>query len=105
MLKEFARRAYPGDREKRGVKYWARIATEIWHAYAHLMAVREQTARIIAQDEERIDNLPERRAAAAKRARRYRERLRALRSSDQSCEQPERAGETSPKHELGVTEP
>jgi hypothetical protein len=91
MLKAFARGAYRGDREKRGVPYWQRIATQIWHAYAHLMAMREQTARISAQDRRRSALMPQKRAAAAARARRSRAKRSVARSSERTSVFKQRA--------------
>jgi hypothetical protein len=76
-----------------------RIATAIWHAYAHLMAMREQSARIAAQDQERIAKQPQKRAAAAARARRYRARRRSTPSQAEAPAKPIAAGEPSVKTE------
>jgi hypothetical protein len=91
MLKAFAGRAYRGDREERGVPYWQRIATQIWHAFAYLMAMREQTARISSQDRRRSALMPQKRAAAAARARRSRAKRRVVRSSERTSDFKQRA--------------
>ena len=72
MLQHFARKAYAGDRERRGVLYWARVATWIWNAYAHLMAMREQCAKIARLDIEHKAALPKKRADNAARVARHR---------------------------------
>jgi hypothetical protein len=73
-LKRFARRAYRGDSERRGVKFWERVAWLIWNAYASLMALRSRAEKIQTQETARIAQLPNKRAARAAYMRRYRKR-------------------------------
>jgi hypothetical protein len=77
MLQHFARQAYRGDREKRGVRYWAQVATWIWNAYAHVMAMREQGAKITRLDIEHRASLAKKRSANAARVERCRAKKRA----------------------------
>jgi hypothetical protein len=39
LLKKFARLAYRGDPDRRGVVFWERVAWLLWDSYADLMAV------------------------------------------------------------------
>jgi hypothetical protein len=76
-LKEFARRAYRGDPQRRGVKFWQRIASLLWNAYELLMRLRKQSRKIEQQELHRISQLGTKRAKSAERVRRFRERKKA----------------------------
>ena len=54
LLKKYARRAYRGDEERRGVIFWQRTAWLIWNCYATLMALRHRAETIKQQDIKRI---------------------------------------------------
>jgi hypothetical protein len=71
-IKRFARRAYRGDSERRGVKFWKRVAWLFWNAYDSLMALRRRAEKIRMQETARIAQLPEKRAARAVYMRRFR---------------------------------
>ena len=76
LLKEYARRAYRGDTERRGVIYWERTAWLLWNCYASLMALRHRAETTRQQELERIASLPAKRAARAKHMRAFRARKR-----------------------------
>ena len=76
LLKKYARRAYRGDTERRGVMYWVRVAWLIWNCYASLMALRHRAETIKAQELKRIENLPAKRAVRTKYMRAYRAKRR-----------------------------
>ena len=76
LLKNYARRAYRGDTERRGVIYWERIAWLLWNCYASLMAHRHRAETIKQQELERIASLPAKRAARAKSMRAFRAKKR-----------------------------
>lgn len=78
LLKKYARRAYRGDTERRGVIYWERTAWLLWNCYASLMALRHRAETTKQQELERIASLPAKRAARAKHMRDYRARKRKL---------------------------
>lgn len=64
-LKRFARRAYRGDSERRGVTFWERIAWLLWNAYNSLMALRSRAEKNQLQETARIAQLAEKRVARA----------------------------------------
>ena len=72
LLKKFARRAYRGDPDRRGVVFWERIAWLVWNAYETLMELRKRSEKIKRQEIERIAALPKRRTSRAAYMRRYR---------------------------------
>ncbi len=76
-LKTFARLAYRGDPDRRGIVYWERIATLIWDAYTNLMAMRRRAEKIKQQEIDRIASIPAKRTGRAAYMRRYRTKLRA----------------------------
>jgi hypothetical protein len=76
LLKKYARRAYRGDTERRGVIYWERVAWLIWNCYASLMALRLRAETIQAQEVKRLESLPGERAARTKYMRAYRAKQR-----------------------------
>jgi len=73
-LKRFARRAYRGDPERRGVTFWERVAWLLWNAYDSLMDLRSRAEKIQLQETARIAQLAKKRAARAAYMRRYRKR-------------------------------
>jgi hypothetical protein len=73
-LKRFARRAYRGDSESRGVTFWERVAWLLWNAYDSLMALRSRAEKIQLQESARIGQLAKKRAARAAYMRDYRKR-------------------------------
>lgn len=77
LLKRYARLAYRNDPERRGVRYWQRIAWLLWHCYATLMALRRRAVSIEQQERKRIARLPAKHAARARYMRDYRTRRRA----------------------------
>lgn len=76
LLKKYARRAYRGDTERRGVIYWERTAWLLWNCYASLMALRRRVEIIEHQDQRRRTSLPAKRVARSKYMRVYRARKR-----------------------------
>jgi len=76
LLKKYARRAYRGDTERRGVEYWTRVAWLVWNCYATLMALRQRTETIEQQELKRLNSLPAKRAARGKYMRAYRAKKR-----------------------------
>jgi hypothetical protein len=76
LLNKYARRAYRGDTERRGVDYWERVAWLVWNSYAMLMALRLRAETTEQQEQRRLANLPAKRAARAKYMRAYRVRKR-----------------------------
>jgi hypothetical protein len=76
LLKKYARRAYRGDAEQRGVAYWERVAWLVWDCYAHLMALRHRAETIKQQELKRLASLPAKRAARAVYMRLYRAKRR-----------------------------
>jgi len=72
LLKNFARRAYRGDPDRRGVVFWERVAWLLWSSYSALIALRGRAAKIRQQEIKRIANLPTKRVERAKYMRRYR---------------------------------
>lgn len=73
-LKDFARRAYRGDPDRRGIAFWRRVAWLLWNIYQALMAHRAQCEKIKQQETRRLSTLPHKRALGNERARRHRER-------------------------------
>lgn len=78
LLKKYARRAYRGDAERRGVTYWERVAWLVWNCYATLMALRNRAETIKQQELKRLSSLPAKRVARTKYMRGYRARRRAI---------------------------
>jgi len=76
LLKKFARRAYRGDTERRGVNYWERVAWLVWNSYAMLMALRLRAETTEQQEQRRLASLPAKRAARKKYMRVYRAKKR-----------------------------
>jgi hypothetical protein len=76
-LKEFARRAYRFDPERRGQIFWQRMATLIWNACASINALRAQSNRIKHREEDRIFGLTAKRLKGAARVNAYRARQKA----------------------------
>ena len=76
LLKEYARRAYRGDTERRGVIYWERVAWLVWNCYAMLMALRYRAEIIKQQEDKRLASLPAKRATRAEYMRGYRAKRR-----------------------------
>ena len=76
LLKKYARRAYRGDTERRGVIFWQRTAWLVWNCYATLMAMRQRAETIKQQDIKRVACLPAKRAVRAERMRDFRARKR-----------------------------
>jgi hypothetical protein len=76
LLKKYARRAYRGDTERRGVNYWERVAWLVWNSYAMLMALRRRAETIKQQEQRRLASLPAKRAARNKYMRVYRAKKR-----------------------------
>lgn len=76
LLKQYARRAYRGDEERRGVIYWERIAWLVWDCYAKLMVQRHRAETIAQQENKRIARLPAMQAARTEYMRAYRARKR-----------------------------
>lgn len=72
LLKKYARRAYRGDTERRGIKFWERMAWLMWNSYAALMALRRRAETIKQQEQRRLASLPAKRAARSKYMRAYR---------------------------------
>ena len=60
-LKEFARRAYRGDPERRGQAFWKRVAGLIWQSYENFSALRTRSNDIKRREIERIARLGEKR--------------------------------------------
>jgi hypothetical protein len=85
-LKRFARRAYRGDPDRRGVQYWERVAWLLWSAYASLMALRQRAIRISQQEIKRIEHLPVKRQSRAEYMRLYRAEQRAAREAEKARE-------------------
>ncbi len=77
LIKKYARRAYRGDPERRGVTYWERVAWLVWNCYATLMALRCRAKTIRQQELKRMASLPEKRAGRAAYMRKYRTKRRA----------------------------
>jgi hypothetical protein len=57
LLKKFARRAYRGDPDRRGVAFWERVAWLIWNASAALTALRARAEKIKQLEIQRIASL------------------------------------------------
>ena len=76
LLKKYARRAYRGDAERRGVIYWERVAWLVWDCYAMLMSLRHRAETIKQQENKRIASLPAKQAARTEYMRTYRARKR-----------------------------
>jgi hypothetical protein len=72
LLKKFARRAYRGDPDRRGVVFWERVAWLLWNAYAALMGLRARAEKIKQLEIKRIAKLPASRRKRAAYMRRYR---------------------------------
>jgi hypothetical protein len=81
-LKQFARRAYRGDPDRRGVVYWERIAWLLWNSYSDLMALRSRAERIKQQEIKRIASIPAKQTARASYMRGYRARRDAKRHAE-----------------------
>jgi hypothetical protein len=79
QLKKFARRAYRGDPDRRGVVFWERVAWLLWNSYSDLMALRNRAERIKQQEIKRIASIPAKRTERAAYMRRYRVRQDAKR--------------------------
>ena len=75
-LRQFVHLAYRGDPDRRGVKYWARIAALLWETHRQLMALRKRAARTTQSEITRIEKLPAVRARRAEYMRGYRNRRR-----------------------------
>ena len=76
LLKKYARRAYRGDTERRGVVYWERVAWLVWNCYVTLMAHRYRAETIKQQEDKRLASLPAKRAARTEYMRSYRAKRR-----------------------------
>jgi hypothetical protein len=87
-LKDFARRAYVGDPERRGLPFWERVAGLIWAAYESLNRLRTQSEKIQRREERRIAGLPAKRKKDAERARVYRARKRGWHSKAKTTAKP-----------------
>jgi hypothetical protein len=72
LLKSYARRAYRGDPDRRGVKFWERVAWLLWAVYADVMRWRARAQKITQQEIARIDSLGTQRTKRAAYMRRYR---------------------------------
>ena len=72
VLKKFARRAYRGDPNKRGVEFWERIAWLVWNTYAGLMVLRCRAGKTRELELKRIADIPKKRTSRAAYMRRYR---------------------------------
>jgi hypothetical protein len=81
FLKKYARRAYRGDTERRGVIYWERVAWLVWDCYAALMTQRRRAERIKQQENKRIARLPAKRAERTEYMRTYRAKQRAIKGA------------------------
>jgi len=81
-LKQFARRAYRGDPDRRGVMYWERIAWLLWNSYSDLMALRSRAEKIKQQEIKRIASIPAKQTARASYMRGYRARRDAKRHAE-----------------------
>jgi hypothetical protein len=79
LLKHFARRAYRGDPDHRGVNFWERVAWLLWNSYAALMALRHRAENIKQQEIKRIESIPAKRKQRAAFMRRYRAKRDAKR--------------------------
>jgi hypothetical protein len=77
LLKKFARLAYRGDPDRRGVAYWERVAWLLSQTYDDLMALRGRAEKIKQQEIARIGGLVKKRAKRAAYMRRYRATSRA----------------------------
>ena len=77
VLKEFVRRAYRGDPERRGLLYWQRVSALLWNAFAFLMELRKQRRKIEQQELKRISKLGVKRAKCAARVRNHRKKKKA----------------------------
>src|SRR5437588_384887 len=72
LLKTFARRAYRGDPDRRGITFWERVAWLLWNAYAALMALRSRAETIKRQEIVRLARMAAKRTSRAAYMRRYR---------------------------------
>jgi hypothetical protein len=72
LLKTFARRAYRGDPDRRGVTFWERVAWLLWNVYAALMALRSRAETIKRQEIARLARKAAKRTSRAAYMRRYR---------------------------------
>src|SRR6266540_1298507 len=54
LLKKYARLAYRGDPDKRGVAFWERVAWLVWTSYDALMKLRTRAEKIKQREIERI---------------------------------------------------
>ena len=72
LLKTFARRAYRGDPDRRGITFWERVAWLLWNAYAALMALRSRAETIKRQEIARLARKAAKRTSRAAYMRRYR---------------------------------
>ncbi len=97
-LKDFARRAYRGDPDRRGVAFWRRVAWLVWNVYQALMAHRAQCEKIKRQEMKRLSRLDHKRAQGAMRVRRYREKLKAKKIGQAQKSEVEQSG-TEPAQE------
>lgn len=64
-LKKFARRAYRGDSERRGVAFWARVAWLLWNMCASLNALIGRSAKVAKQESELLERKAAKRPARA----------------------------------------
>lgn len=72
LLKKFARRAYRGDPDRRGVVFWERVAWLLWNTYGALMALRGRAEKIRQLEIKRLASQAAKRRARAAYMRRYR---------------------------------
>jgi hypothetical protein len=73
-LKKFARRAYRGDPERRGVSFWTRVAWLLWNMCASFNALIGRSAKIAQQESDLLKRNIAKRPARAAYMRAYRAR-------------------------------
>jgi hypothetical protein len=71
-LRRFARRAYRGDPERRGVAFWGRVAWLLWNMCASLNALIGRSAKAAKQESELLERKAAKRPARAAYMRNYR---------------------------------
>ncbi|MDO8874695.1 MAG: hypothetical protein Q8M24_16245 [Pseudolabrys sp.] len=89
LLKKYARLAYRGDPERRGVAFWERVAWLVWNCYATLMALRCRAETIRQQELKRMADLPTKRAGRTEYMRGYRAKQRTNTASHTKTETEE----------------
>jgi hypothetical protein len=76
LLKRFARTAYRGDAEKRGLAFWERTAWLLWDAYLGVENLKLRAAKISLQENMRLLKIAEKRKNRASYMKKYRSQKR-----------------------------